>query len=88
MILRRTFAMRLARRLSILAVVFVGLLSARASACPNCKEALAAQDGDAARLSQGFNYSVLFMLAVPFTLLSAGAFSVVRAVKRGALPPM
>jgi hypothetical protein len=59
-----------------------------ASACPNCKEAMAEQKGDAARLKDGYYYSILLMMAMPFALLGTGAFFVVRAVKRGALPPM
>jgi hypothetical protein len=66
-----------------------------AAACPNCKEAVAAQDDVAALggppstfMKNGYNWSVLFMMAMPFTLLGTGAFLVVRAVKRGALPEL
>jgi hypothetical protein len=66
-----------------------------ASACPNCKEAVAAQDDIAAQegtqttfMKNGYNYSVLFMMAMPFVLLGAGAFMVARAVKRGSLPEL
>ena len=58
------------------------------SGCPNCKEAVAAQPGDASRAADGFNRSILLMMAMPFALLGAGAFFVARAVKRGALPPL
>jgi len=58
------------------------------SACPNCKEALAAQTGDAARLKDGYFYSILFMMGMPFLLLGTGSLMVVRAVKRGALPKL
>jgi hypothetical protein len=57
-------------------------------ACPNCKEAVAAQPADAARLAQGYNWSVLFMLAVPFTLLGTGSLMVYRGVKNGSLPEL
>jgi hypothetical protein len=57
-----------------------------ANACPNCKEAIAAQPADGARLKEGYFYSILMMVGMPFTLLGTGAFFVVRAVKRGALP--
>ena len=58
------------------------------AACPNCKEAVAAQPAEVASMKNGYNWSVLFMLAMPFTLLGTGAFMVSRAVKRGTLPEM
>lgn len=41
-----------------------------AQACPGCKEALAAQGGN---LVAGYQWSILFMMAMPFSLL--GLFS-------------
>ena len=64
------------------------LLANPASACPNCKEAVANQDGDAMRVANGYNYSILFMMAMPFALLGTGAFLIARAVKSGALPEL
>jgi hypothetical protein len=58
------------------------------SACPNCKDAVAAQPAEVARMKNGYNWSVLFMMAMPFTLLGTGVFMVTRAVKRGVLPEM
>jgi hypothetical protein len=58
------------------------------SACPNCKEALANQTGEGARLKDGYYYSILFMIGMPFLMLGTGAFFVVRAVRRGALPEL
>jgi len=63
-------------------------LAGDASACPNCKEAVAAQPSEVARMKNGYNLSVLFMMAMPFTLFGTGAFMVARAVKRGTLPEM
>ena len=63
-------------------------LAPAATACPNCKEAVAAQPEEVAAMKDGYNYSVLFMLAVPFSLFGLGSFLVARAVKRGALPEM
>ena len=54
-----------------------------ASACPNCKEAVSLDAGEVSNLSSGYNWSVVFMLAVPFSLLGTGAFMVRRAVDRG-----
>jgi hypothetical protein len=60
----------------------------RVDACPNCKEAVSAQPADMARMANGYNWSVMFMIAVPFTMFGAGAFAVHRAVKSGVLPEM
>jgi hypothetical protein len=68
-------------------IVILGL-SGTADACPNCKEAVSAQPSEVAGMAQGYNWSVLFMLAVPFTMFSAGTLMVMRAVKRGTLPEM
>jgi len=57
-------------------------------ACPNCKEAVTLDAGEVANMSSGYNWSVLFMLVVPFSLLGTGAFLVRRAVKSGVLPEM
>jgi hypothetical protein len=63
-------------------------LTAPARACPNCKEAVAAQPSEVASMARGYNWSVLLMLAVPFTLLGTGTLMVVRAAKRGVLPEL
>jgi len=57
-------------------------------ACPNCKEAVSAQPSEVAGMARGYNWSVLLMLGVPFTLLGTGTMMVVRAAKRGALPEL
>lgn len=62
--------------------------SSSAWACPNCKEAVAAQPSEMENMARGYNYSVLLMLGMPFTLLGTGAFAVARAVKRGTIPEM
>ncbi len=74
----------------VLAVAFIiSLLSAReAMACPNCKEAVSATSSEAADMADGFNWSVMFMLSVPFSLLGTGALMVRRAVKKGAFPEL
>ena len=62
------------------------VLSTPVVACPNCKEAVANQDGNAARLADGYSWSILLMMAMPFTLLGTGAWMVTRAVRRGHFP--
>ena len=39
-------------------------------------------------MSRGYNWSVGFMLAVPFSLIGTGAFMIHRAAKRGSLPEL
>jgi hypothetical protein len=68
------------------AISFLSVVEARA--CPNCKEAVSASEGQVASMSSGYNWSVVFMLVVPFSMLGTGAFMVRRAVKRGLLPEM
>ena len=60
----------------------------QARACPNCKEAVSASEGEVSSASMGYNWSIALMLCVPFSLLGTGAFVIRRAVKRGILPEM
>ncbi len=64
------------------------LLPSAANACPNCKEAVASQPEQAERISSGYSYSILFMVAMPFALFGTGALMIARAVRKGALPEM
>ncbi len=80
--------MRLAWRVGLAWFLVVGTLAPKAGACPNCKEAVSLQSGDAASQADGYNWSVMFMLVVPFSMMGTGAFAIHRAVKRGALPEM
>ena len=59
-----------------------------ASACPNCKEAVSLDAGEVSNLASGYNWSVAFMLAVPFSMLGTGAFMVRRAVRQGSFPEL
>ena len=68
-------------------LISVGCAS-QAVACPNCKEAVAASEGETVSTSLGYNWSVVFMLCVPFSMLGTGVMLVRRAVKRGLLPEM
>jgi hypothetical protein len=74
----------------LLAVALAALVVAHcpreALACPNCKEAVSASTSEMANTSSGYNWSVLFMLAVPFSLFGTGAFMIRRAARRGMLP--
>ncbi len=75
--------------LPVLAISAALLAAQPAQACPNCKEAVANQEGaDGEGLRQGYFWSIIMMLSVPLSVVSAGTFMVVRAAKRGALPEM
>jgi len=71
-----------------LAILILPQCASPAVGCPNCKEAVSASDSEAASTSSGYNWSVLFMLAVPFSLFGTGALLVRRAAKRGLLPEL
>jgi hypothetical protein len=74
--------------LVLLSAVLVLVFTAVSTACPNCKEAVSAQPDEVAGMADGYNWSVLMMLAVPFTLAGTGTMMVVRAAKRGTLPEL
>jgi hypothetical protein len=74
--------------LMLVALLVLLQVSPGARACPNCKEAVSLQAGDASNQASGYNWSVMFMLVVPFSMLSTGAFAIHRAVKRGSLPEL
>jgi hypothetical protein len=78
----------LPRLAAIIVILAAAMLSPSAQACPSCKEAIGSQTGEGARMKDGYFYSILFMVAMPFTLLGTGAFLVTRAVRRGGLPEM
>jgi len=75
-------------RVLAVAVVLSVQGASEVMACPNCKEAVSATSSEAANMADGFNWSVMFMLSVPFSLLGTGAFMVRRAVKKGAFPEL
>jgi hypothetical protein len=60
------------RTLIGVAAVVVVLVAADAFGCPNCKDAVNTSDPDGLNLARGYFYSILLMLAMPFTL--AGSF--------------
>jgi len=53
-------------------------LSQTAVACPTCKDTLGHH---AIQMQQGYALSILFMIAVPFGILSAWTVAIVRMVK-------
>jgi hypothetical protein len=57
----------------LIALALVLVFASVASACPNCKEALAANDPEQSGIVKGYFYSILFMMGMPFAFL--GCFS-------------
>jgi hypothetical protein len=77
------------------ALIAALLAPTAAHACPNCRDAIrdnnspkSPAEADAASLAQGFNRSILAMIAVPVLLLGAGSIGLVRAARRGQIPPL
>ena len=60
------------RRCVPLLVILVVVAGAEAFGCPNCKDAVDTSDPDGLNVARGYFYSILLMLAMPFTL--AGSF--------------
>ena len=71
----------LARVFAILVLAAL-LVPAVASACPLCKEAEADTPGGSASLGRGFYYSILLMIAVPWTAVGTVAFLIFRKRRR------
>lgn len=71
----------------ILALTLVLASLAPVSACPLCREAIPQSgdqqtDYDPARQSLGYNYSIYFMLAVPFSVAGAMGFFIYRQCRK------
>lgn len=58
--------------LALVAVALVLAIAGDAAACPTCKDGVAESDPEGANVARGYFYSILIMLAMPFTL--AGTF--------------
>jgi len=69
------------RIVAILAVVAL-LLPALVSACPLCKEAEADTPGGTVGFGRGIYYSILLMIAVPWTAVGTVAFLIIRKRRR------
>jgi hypothetical protein len=72
------------RRLGLVlgAILLALLFVTAADACPNCKEALAANDPEHNGLVKGFFYSILFMMGTPFAFLGCFSLYMYRQVLR------
>jgi hypothetical protein len=73
-----------AARILLVLLVVALILPAVASACPNCKDAVPDGEypGGSASLGVGFYYSILLMIAAPWTAISTVAFLIYRKQRR------
>ncbi|HEX4130282.1 MAG TPA: hypothetical protein VHZ24_09575 [Pirellulales bacterium] len=62
--------MAVLRRLTVVLAI-VAVMAATVEACPTCKIALGTHDKAQGDLVSAYMYSILFMMAMPFTLLGA-----------------
>jgi heme/copper-type cytochrome/quinol oxidase subunit 2 len=68
--------------LAALSLVAVVVCAADALGCPNCKDAVNTSDPDGLNLARGYFYSILLMLAMPFTLIGSFSCYVWREMRR------
>ena len=61
---------------------FVDMDLHHAFGCPNCKDAVNTADPDGLNVARGYFYSILIMLAMPFTLVGSFGLYVWREVQR------
>ena len=69
-------------RLAAVVVTVVALVAADALGCPNCKDAINTSDPDGLNMARGYFYSILLMLAMPFTLVGSFGCYVWREMRR------
>lgn len=76
--------MRAAVRVALVLLLAAVLLPAVAAACPNCQDAASDTDtaGGSANLGRGFYWSILLMIAAPFTVVGSCAVAILRARRR------
>jgi hypothetical protein len=73
--------MRLSDRVAV-AVILAIVLAGEAWGCPNCKDGIAATDPEGLNIARGYFYSILLMLAMPFTLVGSFGAYVWREMRR------
>lgn len=64
--------------------VLIGSIAAGGDAwgCPTCKDGLQAADSEGANIARGYFYSILLMIAMPFTLAGSFGLYVWREMRR------
>lgn len=66
----------------LLALLMVAIVVGDAAACPTCKDAVNTSDVDGLNVARGYFYSILLMLAMPFTLVGSFGCYVWREMRR------
>ena len=70
------------RTVHAIALLLALVATADAFGCPNCKDAVDTSDPDGLNLARGYFYSILLMLAMPFTLVGSFGCYVWREMRR------
>ena len=70
------------RRLAPILGIVAFVACADAFGCPNCKDAVNTSDPDGLNVARGYFYSILLMLAMPFTLVGSFGAYVWREMRR------
>ncbi|MBL9161329.1 MAG: hypothetical protein JNL18_01170 [Planctomycetaceae bacterium] len=65
-----------------LALLVVAVFNDVATACPTCREGLAENDPHGQSMAAGYYYSILFMMSMPFIILTTFGSVCYRTVKR------
>ena len=66
----------------LIALAFVLIFCVAADACPSCKNALAESDPENGNIAAGYFYSILFMMSMPFLIITVFGSYVYREFKR------
>src|SRR5262245_54007530 len=71
-------------RWALLFTVMVAALSASSAAvaCPTCKDAVAANDPEHQHMVRGYFYSILFMMGMPYLLITCFGLYMYREVRK------
>jgi len=63
-------------------VIMAAVMAADAMGCPTCKDAVNTSDPEGLNVARGYFYSILLMLAMPFTLVGSFGAYVWREMRR------
>jgi len=66
----------------IAAFLLLVLVAGQAWGCPTCKDGVAESDPEGMNIARGYFYSILIMLAMPFTLAGSFGAYVLREMRR------
>ena len=73
---------RLRPPLLMVALAIALCLAADAQACPTCKDGIAQNDPQMQSMAAGYYYSILFMMSMPFIILTTFGSFAYRSVKK------